>query len=52
MSQVNGIAIQSDGKIVVAGFTRAGSDQNTEDFALARYNVDGSLDSNFGTAAE
>jgi uncharacterized delta-60 repeat protein len=36
-----GVVIQSDNKIVVAG--TAGSD-----FALARYNSDGSLDSDFG----
>lgn len=34
------LAIQSDGKIVVAGATYA-------DFALARYNTDGSLDNTF-----
>lgn len=36
------IAIQSDGKIVVAGEAAWG------DFALARYNLDGSLDTTFG----
>ncbi|MFO0012166.1 MAG: hypothetical protein ACK553_05440, partial [Planctomycetota bacterium] len=35
------VAIQSDGKIVVAGRSHSGSD---EDFALTRYNSDGSLD--------
>lgn len=43
---VNSIAIQSDGKIVVAGYSKIGS---TEDFALVRYNTDGSLDSSFDT---
>lgn len=39
------LAIQDDGKIVVAGRTR---DVNfVHDFALARYNIDGSLDSTF-----
>ncbi len=38
------IALQSDGKIVVAGFSSSGSNY---DFALARYNVDGSLDTSF-----
>jgi uncharacterized delta-60 repeat protein len=39
-------AIQSDGKIVVAGE----SDTATSNvFALARYNIDGSLDTSFGT---
>jgi uncharacterized delta-60 repeat protein/uncharacterized repeat protein (TIGR01451 family) len=40
----NAIAIQSDGKIVVAGTTNLGTD-----FALARYNNDGSLDTSFGS---
>lgn len=40
------IAIQSDGKIVVAGSAYNGSYRN--DFALARYNQDGSLDTTFG----
>ena len=39
--------IQPDGKIVVAGSTRA---EDFSAFALARYNPDGSLDENFGTA--
>src|SRR5215471_8871134 len=42
---VRGTAIQSDGKIVVAG-----SDSN--DFTLARYNTNGTLDSSFGSAGE
>jgi uncharacterized delta-60 repeat protein len=42
----NSVAIQADGKIVVAG--RAGGDQPK--FALARYNADGILDSTFGGA--
>src|ERR1051325_2871341 len=41
----SGVAVQSDGKIVVAGATFI-SDTNT-DFALARYNPDGSLDTTF-----
>jgi uncharacterized delta-60 repeat protein len=39
------IAIQSDGKIVAAGLTSNGID---DDFALVRYNIDGSLDTSFG----
>jgi len=38
------LAIQSDGKIVVAGEVSIGGD----DFAVVRYNTDGSLDSTFG----
>ncbi|MBI3300769.1 MAG: hypothetical protein HYZ72_01625 [Deltaproteobacteria bacterium] len=40
----NAVAIQSDGKIVVAGWTNV---FGTFDFALARYNADGSLDATF-----
>ncbi|HEV3365524.1 MAG TPA: delta-60 repeat domain-containing protein, partial [Acidimicrobiia bacterium] len=38
------VAVQSDGKIVVAGYTYGG----VEDFAIARYNANGSLDTGFG----
>ncbi len=45
--QANAVAVQPDGKIVVAGFaTRNGIDG---DFALVRYDPDGSLDADFGT---
>ena len=46
-----GVALQSDGKLVVAGpsdvgaITQVGGDQQ---FALARYNPDGTLDAGFG----
>ena len=40
-----GVALQGDGKIVVAG--NGGSTGNSVDFALARYNTDGSLDTSF-----
>ncbi|HYK44686.1 MAG TPA: hypothetical protein VEV83_05945, partial [Parafilimonas sp.] len=39
------MALQADGKIVVAGTS---SDSNEGDFAVARYNSDGELDSSFG----
>ena len=42
----NSIALQSDGKIVVAGYSYDGSDS---DFAVVRYNTDGSLDTSFDT---
>jgi len=38
------LAIQSDGKIVVAGYSDSGGDEN---FALIRYNSDGTLDNTF-----
>jgi uncharacterized delta-60 repeat protein len=40
-----GVAIQPDGKIVVAGWT--GNASNDDDMALARFNANGSLDSSF-----
>ena len=43
-SRIFDLAIQADGKIVVAG------EGNNYKFALARYNTDGSLDNTFGTA--
>ena len=44
---ITAIAIQADGKIVAAGNTNPGS--TASDFALARYNGDGSLDPSFGS---
>jgi uncharacterized delta-60 repeat protein len=46
------VAIQSDGKIVAAGVTITSSGSSTADFALARYNQDGSLDASFGSAGK
>jgi uncharacterized delta-60 repeat protein len=43
-----GVALQADGKLVVAGFTYPRF-SSVPKFALARYNVDGSLDTGFGT---
>ncbi|MBJ7347720.1 MAG: hypothetical protein JHC87_04000 [Thermoleophilaceae bacterium] len=43
VSSANAVAIQSDGKIVAAGYAYNGA----SDFALIRYNSDGSLDSSF-----
>ncbi|HYV92932.1 MAG TPA: T9SS type A sorting domain-containing protein [Chitinophagales bacterium] len=45
-SGIHAIAIQPDNKIVAGGFTQTG--MNT-DWALARYNSNGTLDSSFGT---
>jgi uncharacterized delta-60 repeat protein len=42
---VAAVAIQTDGRIVVAGTTMGTSDG----FAIARYNPDGTLDGSFGT---
>jgi uncharacterized delta-60 repeat protein len=43
------VAVQTDGKIVVVGYATAG---NTEEFALARYNADGTLDTSFGGSGQ
>ncbi|MES2835964.1 MAG: T9SS type A sorting domain-containing protein [Bacteroidota bacterium] len=39
----NSVAMQADGKIVVAGYSTG----TTSDFALSRYNTDGTLDNTF-----
>ncbi|MBN3924983.1 DUF4347 domain-containing protein [Nostoc sp. NMS4] len=49
----NTIAIQSDGKIVVAGYAwSVWNGSNQEDFAIARYNANGSLDTSFGNGGK
>src|SRR6185436_12159814 len=45
---IRAIALQSDGKIVAAGFTF----ETNSNFALARYNSDGMLDGTFGTGGK
>jgi uncharacterized delta-60 repeat protein len=42
------IVVQPDGKIVVVGFSGAGPYSELNDFAIARYDRDGSLDPSFG----
>ena len=44
----NSVAIQADGKLVVAGFVDDDPYSNQEATALVRYNRDGSLDTSFG----
>jgi len=41
-----GVALQSDGRIIVVGSARVGSN---DDFALVRYDTNGVLDTTFGT---
>jgi uncharacterized delta-60 repeat protein len=43
------LAVQPDGKLVVAGY---GSNGSNNDFALVRYNPNGSLDTSFGTGGK
>ncbi|HEV2964920.1 MAG TPA: delta-60 repeat domain-containing protein [Candidatus Angelobacter sp.] len=47
----NAVAIQPDGKIVVAGETQS-SDGSINRFAIARFNPTGSLDTTFGSAGK
>jgi uncharacterized delta-60 repeat protein len=45
------VVIQGDGKIVVAGYSWIGSISRS-DFALVRYDTDGTLDTSFGTGGQ
>ena len=50
--QANSVTVEADGKILLGGFTLTkpgGGLGTTFNFALARYNPDGTLDQNFGT---
>nr|WP_322710474.1 DUF4347 domain-containing protein [Nostoc sp. ChiSLP03a]MDZ8211571.1 DUF4347 domain-containing protein [Nostoc sp. ChiSLP03a] len=48
-----GVTLQSDGKIILAGYSWGDSTQpNQPDFALIRYNTDGSLDTSFGNGGK
>jgi uncharacterized delta-60 repeat protein len=44
-----GMAIDSTGRMVVAGFVLNPSNPNTSNFAVGRFNTDGSIDTTFGT---
>jgi uncharacterized delta-60 repeat protein len=46
------VAIQADGKLVVVGTTYQDNDFSGEDFAVARYNPDGTLDKTFGAGGK
>ena len=49
LDEVNAVLIQPDGKIIAAGFVTNGANNGaTYEFAVARYNPNGSLDSSFG----
>ena len=47
--EAHGLVIQADGKLVAAGFAKT---SRGEDFALARYNPNGTLDTTFGTGGK
>jgi uncharacterized delta-60 repeat protein len=48
----NAVAVQPDGKLVVVGTTYRENDYTDEDFAVTRYNTDGTLDSTFGVGGK
>jgi len=48
----NSIGMQPDGKIVLVGVVSKGPSQDETDFAVARYNADGSLDQTFGSGGK
>jgi uncharacterized delta-60 repeat protein len=48
----NDVVLQPDGKIVVVGFSGAGSYSSNNNVALVRYNPDGTLDQTFGTGGK
>ena len=48
----NAVAVQADGKLVVVGQTYKNNDFSGEDFVVARYNPDGTLDTTFGTGGK
>jgi uncharacterized delta-60 repeat protein len=43
------VAVQSDGKILVAGYSTTNGTSNVSYFAIVRYNTNGSLDTTFGS---
>lgn len=47
---IEAIALQSDGKIIAAGFTSSGG--GGDKFALVRYGIEGALDPEFGTGGK
>jgi uncharacterized delta-60 repeat protein len=47
--QAFAVAVQPDGKIIVAGYARIAGD---DDFAMARFNTDGTYDATFGTGGK
>ena len=43
------VIVQADGKILVAGYSDLGRNNGDADFAVVRYNIDGTLDATFGS---
>jgi uncharacterized delta-60 repeat protein len=51
LNQPNDVALQADGKIVVAGEAQS-ADGTVSEFAIARFNANGTLDTTFGTGGK
>ena len=51
-AEARGIVVQADGKIIVVGVSGAGSYSELNNFVLARYNSDGSLDQTLGSGGK
>jgi len=49
-SIANAVAVQPDGKVLVAGYAMLQSGKEYDDYALVRYNEDGTLDGTFADA--
>lgn len=47
-----GMALQADGKVIVAGISFEGNSAQGGDFAVARYNTNGTLDTSFGVGGK
>jgi len=52
LDQINSVKIQRDGKIVAAGQVAVARGSSNYDFAVARFNEDGSLDPSFGNGGQ
>ena len=50
--RIHAILVQDDGRIVVGGDSDQGSSASGVDFALARYNANGTLDASFGSGGK
>jgi uncharacterized delta-60 repeat protein len=52
IAEAEGVVLQPDGKIIVIGSSGAGYGSELNDFAIARFNADGSVDQNFGSGGK
>jgi uncharacterized delta-60 repeat protein len=48
VDEIHAMAVQSDGKIVVAGTAEVSENSEIYDFAVARFNANGTIDGSFG----